>query len=397
MLTETLFQLAARRFPEQQLGESLWRELLAFADRTQLSLHLRGIPYAPGWFAEALEQRHRDNAARRERLREALSDAAGALTRAGIEFVVLKGFTHEHDFGIDGAARVQYDLDLWVQSAEVGSARRALAAIGFAPNGKRSLSDEHERAQVRPFTWKWRGNYFDPDMPVAIELHGHLWNPKRDRIVCPGLEAFWARRCRVELDGIAAGALHARDRLAFAALHALRHILRHDARPAHVFELGRMLEHCARQPDFWEPGLHSPALCRLQAVALLFAQHWFGCSLPPALANEAACLPPCVLNWFRDFAWSPAKNLLTPNKDVVWLHASLLDSWRECARVIAHLLPLRVPHTQEAGSYGARLLARASYHLRALAPAFASGVRLALGQASASTASHSSSWNRRSV
>ena len=212
---------------------------------------------APAWFAEEIETRYAKNAERRRRSLAAYMEASDALAAAGIEFVLLKGFTHETGFGIDGSAgaqgrRVQYDLDILTQPGDGACAQRVFERLGYAPHGAQSLSEEHARPLVRPSDWRWRGDYYDPEMPIPVELHGSAWSAERDRIHPRGMEEFWNRRCFIEADGFEIPAFAEVDRLAFAALHVLRHILRHDAKPAHVLELARFLDACeadAEQAD----------------------------------------------------------------------------------------------------------------------------------------------------
>jgi hypothetical protein len=348
---------------------------------------LRGIPGLPGWLIEEIESRFAKNAERRRRLRAAYIQAAGALDAAGVEFVLLKGFTHEAGFGIDPSARVQYDLDILTLPTDVPLARGALENLDYAPHGTQSLSDEHARPLVQSSNWKWRGDYYDPEMPIPVELHGSPWSAAHDRIHVAGMEEFWGRRCCMEVNGLRIPAFTGVDRLAFAALHVLRHILRHDAKPAHVLELATFLRTHESDAAFWDEwrSLHPPELRMLQTVAFRFAHEWFGSPLP-ADAEQ----PKSADAWFDDFAWSPIANLTRPNKDTVWLHLALLNRWPDRIRVFCHrLFPMRRPHE--------KFLTRLRYHARALAPALANGLRGWRRRDAASTASEISDWKRRNV
>jgi hypothetical protein len=385
-MIRALFGMIGAEAPAPALNEAEWRELLKFADRTQLTLHLHGKSGLPAWLAEEIEARYVRNAERRRRLRDTYAEVSDALRRAGIDFVLLKGFTHES--GLDGSGRVQYDLDLLTLPHDIGGARAALQPLGYEPHGAQSLSAEHSRPLVKPSGWSWRGDYFDPDMPIPVELHESVWSAERDRIHPSGIDAFWSRRGLIEVNGLQIPAFADVDRLAFAALHALRHILRHDAKPAHVLELARFLE--IRQDDgpFWQRWLelHSPELRDLQAVAFRFATEWFEATLPASAATQ----PQSMETWFENFAWSPVANLAGANKDTVWLHLALVKNWRDRVRVFCErMLPLRLPHEKLSG--------RLRYHAGALAPALASGVRWWWRRETASTASEISDWKRRRV
>jgi hypothetical protein len=387
-MTRELFEMVGRRASAPALDDVRWRELLAFADRTQLTLYLRGNPGLPGWLVEEIESRYAKNAVRRSRLLAAYAETADALSAAGVEFVLLKGFTHEGGFGTDGSARIQYDLDLLTQPGELERARTVFERIGYKPHGRRSLSEEHSRPLVRPSDWTWRGDYYDPEMPIPVELHRSVWNSARDHIHPDGIEAFWQRRSVMRVTGLEIPALAELDRFAFAALHVLRHILRHDARPAHVLELARFLNAYSGDGRFWDRwrGLHSSRLRALQAVAFRFAQEWFGCAVPVDIEQTESAEA-----WFREFAWSPVANLTEPNKDTIWLHMELVRNWRDRVCVFCdRMIPLRLPQHE-------RMLDRLRYHAWALAPALANGVRWRWRRKAASTASQISDWKRRRV
>ncbi len=114
--------------------------------------------------------------------------------------------------------------------------------------------------------------------------------------------------------------------------------------------------------------LYNAELKSLQTLAFRFAYEWFACPWPEAFDAEWSRQPQSVKTWFREFAWSPAENLLHPNKDTVWLHMALTKTFSDRVRVFCNrLAPMRLPHRP--------LLHRLRYHAAAFAPALASGVR----------------------
>src|SRR4051794_31843385 len=104
------------------MAEHDWRELLVFADRTQCTLFLPMTDAMPAWFMEAALQRRAANLIRRNRIRAEYQEIAAVLTHGGIEFVLLKSFTHETGFGICGEDRVQYDIDLLCRPEQCATA-----------------------------------------------------------------------------------------------------------------------------------------------------------------------------------------------------------------------------------------------------------------------------------
>jgi hypothetical protein len=355
------------------LMENEQREFLALADRTHCTLYLTGG--------------NANNSERRKRLWAAYDEAAGALSRNGIEFVLLKGFTHEVDSGLDPSFRFQSDLDILCLPEDIGRARIALQQTGYREHGSAALSDEHARPLVKPFTWEWRGDYFDPDLPISIELHRSIWNDGRDRVRMPDIRPSWYRRTTLAIEGRSIPALAEPDRIAFAALHVLRHILRNNASPVHAFELAGMLKQRSADLTFWETWKRTQDRNSraLQAIAFQFASRWFGCPLTHGAEHEWQALPLSIHTWFRDYAYSPLVNLVEPNKDVLWLHLALLPRVIDrFAVAYRKLIPIHLRRSSELEGR----LSRARYHAIALARALVTSSRRR--RAAPSTASQTS-------
>jgi putative nucleotidyltransferase-like protein len=303
-----------------------------------------------------------------------------------VEFVALKGITQCELFGIRPEDRAQADIDVYCPRETVERARDALIAAGYLPiAGLEAFPTDHLPALMRPTKWKWRGDFFDPEMPLAIELHFQFWDPRLERLPADGVEEFWSRRVRRTVGGAELAVLSAVDAVAYAALHLVRHLLHGDTKPFHVYEIASFLHGHADDEAFWGPWrtLHSDTLRRLETVAFLLAEAWFGCRLPPAVREEAARLPADTRLWFGEFATSPAMQRYRANKDELWLHLSLLDSGMDRLRVARRrLIPSNLPPPSRATStasrrsvYAAWFLARLRYHMVSLGTTLSSGIR----------------------
>jgi hypothetical protein len=380
MLDALRFDRAPGVLPEPS-GEDL-----AFADRTQLT------PLLARFELKEPAKSHVDGALARNTIRVARVSAAyteivGQFERAHVEHIVLKGFTHVPAFIDDIRLRVQYDLDLYVPNAQRGAARDALLALGYEPIDRtEGLAMDHLPTMVRKTGWRWRGDYFDPDLPVAVEVHFRFWDAPTERLRVEGLDDFWARRNGARLNPI--------DALGYAALHLTRHLLRGNVRAGHVWELGRFLD-THRDAAFWREWQrqHSRSLRQIEAIAFLFAKSWFGCRLADEVEVEIGALPRAAHRWFELYGWSPIETLFHPNKDEVWLHLSLLDSGGDQWNVLRRrLVPASLPgpidaiHVrgdqlnaiQRAGRVmrNTRYAAsRAFYHTRMLIPTLVEGAR----------------------
>jgi hypothetical protein len=348
-------------------------EALAWCDREHITLRLGPLDLPRVWRAE-VDARRAANRERNRRLEAVTGEIAGALEGAGVPFLVLKGRTHVPDFAPAVDERVQYDLDLYSPREEAPRARDALAAMGYEPvRGFERFPTDHLPVMVRKTGWQWRGDYFDVEIPYAVEVHYRLWDERTEGFAAPGVEDFWARR-----EG---RALCTADRLGYAALHILRHLLRGSLVIGHVYELAWFLQH--RQAAFWDEwrALHPEGLRALEAIAFRLAAAWFGCPSP-------AAPPPEAERWIERYATAPIESRFHPNKHELWLHLPLIESTAGKLRVLRRrVIPATLPgmvdttyvrdedltlsaRLRARARYAAFLAGRATHHARAI-PALA--------------------------
>ena len=349
---------------------------LDFCHHAGLSLLVRDV--APDATA-------RDAANNLPRLRT-LEETYRRLMQMPVEFVALKGITQCALFGIRPQERAQSDIDLYCPRDRVEAARDWLMGEGYRPiAGLEPFPTDHLPALMQPSEWKWRGDFFDPAMPLAIELHFQFWNPRLELLEADGTEAFWTRRVRREVAGIEMEVLSPPDALGYAALHLLKHVLHGDTKAFHVYEIASFLEGHAEDEGFWKDWreLHSESLRRLEAVSFRLAELWFGCRMAPAAREEIERLPRATRAWFEEFGLSPAAQRFRANKDELWLHLSLLESRRDALRVVRRkLIPANLPPPARATAtrgrwvvYASWFAGRLRYHLLSLGTTLTSGMR----------------------
>lgn len=357
-----------RRDGLRRLSAHDWQEALAFLDASRMTLIFSGVCRSslPEWVAERTRANREANRRKLRMLADEYREIARAFAGTGVKHCLLKGFSQAEDFLADPWLRVQYDLDILCARKDLAAAADTLRRLGFeqAGGGRQELAD-HLAPFVRKTGWRWRGDYFDPAMPPIVELHYRLWDARTERIPVEGLEEFWRRRRTGRFLEVDAPALHRTDRLGYAALHLLRHVLRGGLAAAHVYELACFLNRRASDEWFWRrwAALHAEPFRRLQAVSFRLAHCWFGGRVPPAVEELWERQPAAVQEWFRHYAASPMTSRFASNKDELWLHLALLGSWQD-RRAVARrrLLPVALPGAVEdiyvpAGQSGPRLRA----------------------------------------
>lgn len=381
-----------------RLNETQWRAALDFCDRSRLTLALREAAREamPGWVRTRTDQNAAQNRERLAGIEQKYRELAARLGEAGVDFVALKGITHSALFGLNSELRAQYDIDLYAPGDRIYPARDALLALGYeSVEAMESFPTDHLPPLIRKTGWEWRGDYFDTEIPLSIDLHFQFWNERVERLAAPRTAEFWERRTTRTIAGVNLGVLSPADALGYAALHLLRHLLRGSVSPYHVYEIALALDSSFADADFWSRwrDWHAPELRTLEAVTFRLATEWFGCRMSDVAEQETAQLSPAVQTWFADFAISPARVPFQPNKDELWLHCALAPSRRDAWSVARRrLLPgnlppwgaaLHVPEEQmtwrkrarNALQYAAYSAGRARHHVAALPQVAGSGAR----------------------
>jgi hypothetical protein len=349
----------------QSIPPGAWSRLLRQTDEARLTLALgvRCREFLPEHVRARIENDLGRNAVRQRRLRAALLEITRALEARGVEYAILKGASHWPYFCDSPDHRPQYDIDLF--SPTPGDARSAIESLGYnSLNGRKDGPVDHLPVMVRPTSWQWRGDYFDPEQPPSVKVHFRFWSRETEAFEVEGLHLFWQRRALRDCGGLAVPALALTDTLSYASLHLLRHLLRGSLRLYHGYELAHFLERSADDGAFWNAWVReTPASFReLQGVVFHLVARWFDCRLHPLAQEHAGNLPRPVRQWCERFAYSPITAADVPNKDELLLHLHLAPQPAARRRILTRRL---FPQpSQAAGSR--RLAARALHHARAL-------------------------------
>jgi MFS family permease len=386
--------MAALRFGGEQsealrcLTDPQWEEFLRLCGMMQLTIPLRRVcgDDLPDWVRSRIDRNICDNTERYERIKATYLELANALEARGVEHLVLKGFTHCPAFVDDPRHRMQSDFDLFCPPESILEARDALCNIGYEPyQGLEHQPVDHLPTMMRKTNWSWRGNPFDPEMPLSVDLHFRLWNETTTRLRPKGMEQFWERRVRRRMDNFSFPSLCPVDSVGYAALHVFHHLMG-GLVPYHVYELARFLHANAENEQFWQEWreLHDASLRRIEAVCFQLAIQWFACRVPDQVQEEINCLPAPAQQWFHKYSYSPLSAWMGSTKEALWLHLSLLESSRDKLLVFcAGLFPVRVPPLRAIRQWSLRAygrflkhaVSRVGYHLRSFPRTLWQGMR----------------------
>jgi Uncharacterised nucleotidyltransferase len=312
------------------LSDQRWTNLLTFCDLAHLTLALAQLPMEgfPRWVDERLTINFADNAKRFKRVKATYKEVSEAFSVAGVEHIVIKGFTQCPDYVEFPEQRFQSDLDLYCPEKMIASAKSALETIGYISTNASSKGNDHISGMIRLGEWKWNGNHYDPEMPLSIELHFCLWNEATSLFSMRGVDRFWGRRTTRSLEDVSFPCLSPVDQLSYLALHILRNILLRDWVIHHVRELAFFLHVRAHDDAFWTAWreTNDPPLRSLEAISFYYAQAWFNCDLHRDVRKEIDNISPAQQQWLQRFSGSALEVMFRQNKDSIWLHMSLLKS-----------------------------------------------------------------------
>jgi Uncharacterised nucleotidyltransferase len=158
----------------RRLSEAEWKQALDFSDRMQLTLPL-GLTCRealPDWVRDRIDADLANNAVRWDRVKAVYNEMANAFHAAGLEFAVVKGFSHCPRFVEDPRHRYQADIDLLFPESQLPTARDIALQLGYEPITPFDLHPiNHLPTLVRKTGYRWCGVHYDPELPVALELH----------------------------------------------------------------------------------------------------------------------------------------------------------------------------------------------------------------------------------
>jgi hypothetical protein len=328
-----------------------WPATLTFCDRAGLTvpLYLRSSGSLPPEVRSQIENKLKNNAMRWSRLKRTYAEISSALEANGIAFAVLKGFAQWPLFAGDPRHRSQYDVDVLLQRCDLDRAAAVAANLGFepaVPRGRRPVVD-HFPTLIRKTGWVWRDDYFDPDIPFALELHFRCWDAETEGFGPVNLEdVFWSRLVRRQCEEISFQSLNAADSLLYSSLHALRHLLRGNLRAAHIYEIAWFLHRQSCADEFWRVWrkLFSDELREYQAICFALAKSWFGPTAHPMIEESVSSLPSQVRRWLFRYSLSPLTTHFKANKHEVWLHWSLLRcTGPRFSMIRRRMIPVQLP------------------------------------------------------
>ncbi len=334
-----------------------WKRILNFTDMAGLTLHLRArlqhrnhFDTLPAFVQKRLEGNLKSNRTRTEVLKQEFLQINRHLQAAGIRYVNLKGLLLCPRFIERPEHRVQYDFDLLVGDEDKIRTYARLQELGYTPaHRSESQRTDHLPPLVKKTGWQWRGDYFDPEIPPGIEVHYQLWDPSFERIPVLLFEDVWEKTSLQEYQSLRVPVLPLNHELLYLTLHCCRHLLRSDLRLSHLYELAYFLHDNRGNREFWDGFLawlnQCPNSSRIVGSTFALTVRLFQPETSVLLEGWIRQnLIPGAERWIKTFGFRDAPHGYRGNKNVIFLHLSLLDRKVDQWGVLRQrLLPRHIP------------------------------------------------------
>jgi predicted MFS family arabinose efflux permease len=323
----------------RNISDAEWERILSTwpTARMMTSYRIDHSGDLPQWVGKKIDRYRADTALRFQKIHRAYAKVANELARSDIDHVVVKGFSLSPGYTDHPAFRPQGDIDLYCPPETVHRAQQVLLDLGYAPvpHPPEKLNDQLP-TMMPSVSWAPGLNIFDPEMPIAFELHFRFWDENFMRFRADGIGEFWNRRITRQVDGLAFPSLHPADNLGYTALNVLRDLLQGMPSLEQVHGVARFLHTQSSEEQFWHSWqeLHDPSLRRLEAICFQLATDWFGCKVSPEVQEEMDQLPPAIQVWFSEASKSGLYPKSSQAKNGAWLHVLLLESLRDKADVL---------------------------------------------------------------
>jgi hypothetical protein len=339
-----------------------WERTTGWIDRAGLTLYL--FERLRAWGATGVlplrvlarfERNLADNRCRVDHLLHETGCINEKLNQAGVQYVVIKGFSLWPEFCTNPYLRTQCDLDYMVARQSLRSAQNVLLEIGYERRGR---SDLQEFAFERPL--QRVPTQFDSPYKVAttpmVELHVGIWEDMTHHVPLEEPAFVLDSHKLKEWGGLRFPVLSEEDALLLQLLHAFQHMVSYWVKPSWLLEIGRFMEKRWRDSLFWNKFSQrleaAPRLAEFSTIALELSANVFSAPMPEVAKHWRQFLRPSARLWLDNYGRSWALGERPPHKSKVFPDSKLplfmigeyIPDRRTSRDSLRHgLIPWRIP------------------------------------------------------
>jgi hypothetical protein len=295
----------------KEVSPRKWTQVMQWLDGSGLAFYFlqklketNATDAVPTWVLSCLTRNFTDNQARVEAMLRQFALLNRTFDAAGVQYVVIKGFSLVPEFCPDAMLRHQGDLDYLVEGEFPADARRVLGEAGYV--AKASRSSQEEIYVIPGEEPSLSARQYSPRAPHAVELHLDIWDSGMHGV--PSISnLFSARRSETQhWNGLAFPALAAEDAFLLQVVHACHHVFTLWMRMSCLYEIAYFLNRRAGDTELWnrieERAANNVVLQEFVVIVSDLAARLFTSPIPRLVERWGAGIRPGVRTWINHYA-----------------------------------------------------------------------------------------------
>ncbi len=329
-------QLSRASYDFGQLAKfspSQWEQTLGWIDRAGLTLYLLerlracgATEVLPPRILARFERNFADNRCRVDHLLDETGCINEKLDQAGVQYVVIKGFSLWPEFCSNPYLRTQCDVDYLVARRSLCSAQNVLLKLGYEARRSGAAQEFAFERPLQRVPSQFDSPYKVETTPL-VELHVGIWEDVTHHV--PLEEPAFALNSPKLKDwgGLRFPVLNDEDALLLQVLHAFQHMLSYWAKLSWFLEIGLFMEKRSRDLLFWKQFSHrlegAPPLAEFSTIALELSAKVFSAPMPEVAQHWRQFLRPSARLWLDNYGHSWALGERPPHKSKVFPDSKL--------------------------------------------------------------------------
>jgi|ERR1700722_5150439 hypothetical protein len=348
-----------------RFSPSHWEQTQGWIDRAGLTLYLLerlsacgATEVLPPRILARFEQNLADNRCRVDHLLDETGCINERLNQAGVQYVVIKGFSLWPEFCSNPYLRTQCDLDYLVARQSLTSAQNVLLELGYERQPRPAAQEFAFERPLQRVPSQFDSPYKLETTPL-VELHVGIWEDMTHRV--PLAEpAFILNSPKLkEWGGLRFPVLSDEDALLLQLLHTFQHMLSYWAKLSWFLEIGLFMEKRSQDLLFWKQFSQrlgsAPQLAEFSTIALELSANLFSAPMPEVAQHWRQFLRTSARLWLDNYGHSWALGERPPHKSKVFPDSKLSlfisgeyipDRRTRWDSLLHGLMPLKVPGKQ---------------------------------------------------
>ena len=310
-----------------------WERTLGWIDRAGLALYLTerlracgAIAVLPPQMSARFERNLADNRGRVDHLLYETGCINEKFDQAGVQYVVIKGFSLWPEFCSNPYLRTQCDLDYLVARQSLRSAQNVLLGLGYEGRRSSALQEFAFERPLQRVPSQFDSPYKLQTTPM-VELHVGIWEEMTHHV--PLAEpAFVLTSPEVkEWGGLQFPVLSEEEALLLQVLHVFQHMVSYWVKLSWLFEIGCFIEKRSRDSLFWKQFSRrlegEPQLAEFSTIALELSAKVFSAPMPEGAQHWRQYLRLSARLWLDNYGRGWASGERPPHKSRVFPNSKL--------------------------------------------------------------------------